>query len=1279
MNHHIPMNKAARRKGVTIAAAALSVALVAPFAQSVAYPEIAAAAQAQENVRQELTLKRNPPVFYADNARRGTEGAARSGSGRHVRSTGVLADTYFPAGTKFELADPSWTFNKGGWFGWNKNDDGSIRSAGPGYPSEMQNPTTGKAYPFVVEDTGQVLFGLGAAANFGDRMMIPMRARYSAQDPETGQTREYVWRFEQGIQVGDKNAPADASNATCAPGEHWVNPPANLNQNILGHTMTKATQIEIQGGTAEATPPTLSGPILSGESSISGNADGTGALQSRRATITVKIPGMDPLTTRAGIAGRWSISLPKGETFKDGQEISVTRTTHDGKESLAVKATVGDGESRDRVAPPTVNPVVAGAETISGVRTAYAPVFVKFPGKDPIWAAPKEDHEYRNGEWSINVPDDVSLKAGDKIEVTAGYGGITLGTRNRNSNNAANLGTGASNYGFLNEVSGLTGGCYKDGETPKENPAQVDLKLTPEGDIDGQVGQPINPVGVNVTNQPEKTNVKVDGLPDGLTYNPETKQIEGTPTAKTPEAGTEATITLVDEQGNAVKNAAGQDVSSKIRVTISPTAPSISGDATADGNVIPEGDPTKIGQKVDNPTEGMGGTVTVDGKPVADAKVVVDPQSGEITVTVPEGTLGDGVTEKPAKVQITDKDGKNVGNPIDAKVTKEVPDTREAYTRDNFGQPPLTAGEGTWDDVDFSGKHKGDAGEIEGIRGSDDSHSDDDISAEDIFTQAERHEPEAKDGVTTEEGRTPEAGALIANKGDLPVGTKFEWDTKPDVSVPGKTSGVVKVNYPDGSSETVEVELEVSEVPTQADEFEPKGKTIIVAQGGNPDAAEGVANKGELPEGTEFEFDGPVDTSTPGEKSAKVIVAYPDGSTEAVDVTVNVAAAEQDLLPDTDRYEPEWNDTTIDDSSQVTVENKGDELPHGTGVELGWSHGGLNQGKEDWDVDLEENGDITVTPGADAQPGDAIVVEVELNYPDGTSETKTFVVQVNGDREEFVPGNYGALPPLTGDDNDDLTAGDVFTEAPTVNPVNPGDNIITGTGKPGATITVTGPNGFSTTTKVHENGNWSIDVPGGAAPESQYIVSQKDGDKAESDQVLVKVGKGNEPLPKPGSSLGSSNFDIPRHLQCAVFAGGVTAIPLILLSPLHNMYELVMNPHLAGLREQFNREIHAIDQQVRRSVGPEGRAALDVLDHINGRLHQFNQQLGQFAHENRHIGLAAAAIAVAGLSYQHCMNTQANQSSSATGSSVDLSSSSSEQQTESRGIVGWFQGLFNRK
>ncbi|MDK4315792.1 YPDG domain-containing protein, partial [Corynebacterium pseudodiphtheriticum] len=780
-----------------------------------------------------------------------------------------------------------------------------------------------------------------------------------------------------------------------------------------------------------------------------------------------------------------------------------------------------------------------------------------------------------------------------------------------------------------------------------------------------------------------------------------------------------------------------KDKNSTPEVAPAPAAPSISGDATADGNVIPEGDPTKIGQKVDNPTEGMGGTVTVDGKPVGDAKVVVDPQSGEITVTVPEGTLGDGVTEKPAKVQITDKDGKNVGDPIDAKVTKDisevvdpnwndtnlpddgsgvnVPNTGDEIPHDTDVDLLVGYGEHNKGEQDWTVRLEED-GSITVVPGGD-AAPEDSIEVHVELTYADGS-TETKTFIVkvplTFEGFFPE------NLGE-PDYPNSEGSDRPNT--PNTTHGEFGPITGEDSGD-----ITAGDVFDQADRFDPEwndtdtpedGSAVTVNNTGDdlPHGAtvelgwgHGLHNKGTQDWDVELEENGDI-TVTPGADAehgdsvlVQAVITYADGSTETKEFIVRVPVSGEEYVPgnfgeygpmlqseeteltaeeafgQAEMIEPNWADTnTPEDGSPVTVKNTGDALPHGTKVDLGWGHGTHNKGTQDWDVDLEENGDITVKPGADAKPGDSIVVEVSITYPDGTKETKSFVTQVPVTGEEFVPGNFGELPVLTGDDNDDLTAGDVFTEAPTVNPVNPGDNTITGTGKPGATITVTGPNGFSTTTKVNENGNWSIDVPGGATPESQYIVSQKDGDKAESDQVIVNVGKGNETLPKPGSSLGSSNFDIPRHLQCAVFAGGVTAIPLILLSPLHNMYELVMNPHLAGLREQFNREIHAIDQQVRRSMGPEGRAALDVLDHINGRLHQFNQQLGQFAHENRHIGLAAAAIAVAGLSYQHCMNTQANQSSSATGSSVDLSSSSSEQQTESRGIVGWFQGLFNRK
>ncbi|WP_156912290.1 Rib/alpha-like domain-containing protein [Corynebacterium sp. KPL1995] len=934
---------------------------------------------------------------------------------------------------------------------------------------------------------------------------------------------------------------------------------------------------------------------------------------------------------------------------------------------------------------------------------------------------------------------------------------------------------------------------YEDGSTdhvdvvftPAKNSAPSISGLGPKSVVEGQEIDPIKPV---VENKGEGQ-ITASGLPNGLSVNPETGEISGTPQISDwkdsfdqenpknskfedsrdfevevtvpgePAAKQSFTLTVqrdtdgdgqpdatdADDDGDGVADTDELEKGSnpKDKNSTPAPAPSITGDAAEGGNKLPEGTPTKVGQKVANPTEGMSGTVTIDDKPVAGAKVVVDPETGEITVTVPEGTLGDGVTEKAAKVQITDADGNNVGGPIDAKVTKEIskvvdPEWKNTNLPDDGSRVnvPNTGDEIPHDtDVDLLvgyGEHnKGEQdwtvrleenGSITVIPGGD-AAPEDSIEVHVELTYADGSK-ETKTFIVkvplTFEGFFPEN----LGEPDYPNSGGSDRPNTPNTThgefgpITGEDSGDITAGDVFDQADRFDPEWNDTDTPEDGSAVTvnntgdalPHGTTVELGWG------HGTHNKGTQDWDVELEENGDI-TVTPGADAehgdsvlVQAVITYADGSTETKEFIVQVPVSGEEYVPgnfgeygpmlqseeteltaeeafgQAEMIEPNWADTsTPEDGSPVTVKNTGDALPHGTKVDLGWGHGTHNKGTQDWDVDLEENGDITVKPGADAKPGDSIVVEVSITYPDGTKETKSFVTQVPVTGEEFVPGNFGELPVLTGDDNDDLTAGDVFTEAPTVNDVHPGDNIITGTGKPGATITVTGPNGFSTTTKVNENGNWSIDLPGGATPEAQYIVSQKDGDKAESDQIIVTVGKGNEPLPNPGSSelpgssLGSSNFDIPRHLQCAVFAGGVTAIPLILLSPLHNMYELVMNPHLAGLREQFNREIHAIDQQVRRSVGPEGRAALDVLDHINGRVHQFNQQLGQFAHENRHIGLAAAAIAVAGLSYQHCMNTQANQSSSATGSSVDLSSSSSEQQTESRGIVGWFQGLFNRK
>ena len=1249
MNHQIPMNKAVRRKGVTVAAAALSVALVAPFAQSVAFPEITAAAQAQEATPKRVvqTLKENPPTFYANAEAVNTEVAAGKEKGpRTVRTTGVLSlpedsnpDTgeqqlnlFFPRGTTFRVRDLNFGFTEKGWYGVARKDTADPESL-KGKTSEMQAQATGTAYPYVVPSTGQILFGLQKRAE-GTSETVPMQARWT-----DASGNEFIWNYDQQIVVGVGKT---QSARECGPDQKHISP--------LSMESVRQTGSFVLGNKNTLVGSNF-GWYQQPMGSIGACMNVNDLPSSKSKQVDFKYVNPKPGDTASGVPTFHQDGKPENEVKKPG------------------KVTFELGENAPSGASIDPETGVVSFENPVGQNTTV-----------PVKA------KYDDGSFDTAK---VEFKPSDKRtadELTPSYKPLTLDQ---------------------GQESAVDAPSFDKVETP-----DVETDAAPEGTTYKLKGEPNFPEGVNVQ-------VKNDG----------SVSVSATDNAETGGFSIPVEVTYPDKSTDTVE----------VQVTVNekqaPPAPSISGDAAEGGNKLPEGTPTKVGQKVANPTENMGGTVTVDGQPVADAKVVVDPETGEITVTVPEGTLGDGVFEKPAKVQILDKDGQPVGDPIDATVTKEIskvvdPNWNDTNLPDDGSRVnvPNTGDEIPHDtDVDLLvgyGEHnKGEQdwtvrleenGSITVIPGGD-AAPEDSIEVHVELTYADGS-TETKTFIVkvplTFEGFFPE------NLGE-PDYPNSEGSDRPNT--PNTTHGEFGPITGEDSGD-----ITAGDVFDQADRFDPEwndtdtpedGSAVTVNNTGDdlPNGTtvelgwgHGTHNKGTQDWDVELEENGAI-TVTPGADAehgdsvlVQAVITYADGSTETKEFIVQVPVSGEEYVPgnfgefgpllqseeteltaeeafgQAEMIEPNWADTsTPEDGSPVTVKNTGDALPHGTKVDLGWGHGTHNKGTQDWDVDLEENGDITVKPGADAQPGDSILVEVEITYPDGTKETKSFVTQVPVTGEEFVPENFGELPVLTGDDNDDLTAGDVFTEAPTVNPVNPGDNIITGTGKPGATITVTGPNGFSTTTTVHENGNWSVDVPGGAAPESQYIVSQNDGDKAESDQVIVTVGKGSETLPNPGSSLGSSNFDIPRHLQCAVFAGGMTAIPLILLSPLHNMYELMMNPHLAGLREQFNREIHAIDQQVRRSLGVEGHPALQVLDHINGRVHQFNQQLGQFAHENRHIGLAAAAIAVAGLSYQHCMNTQANQSSSATGSSVDLSSSSSEQE-ESRGIVGWFQGLFNR-
>ncbi len=475
------------------------------------------------------------------------------------------------------------------------------------------------------------------------------------------------------------------------------------------------------------------------------------------------------------------------------------------------------------------------------------------------------------------------------------------------------------------------------------------------------------------------------------------------------------------------------------------------------------------------------------------------------TPDVPRGVESKQGDEAPAGIVVAkDKDDKDTTFPKGTKVTWETaPDVTN--NGQATGKVTVTYPDKTTDTVD--------------------------VTVNVVPSDADKNEVKAADGVTTNLNKVPAAkdSVTVTDPDKKPV-TDFgaNWTKEPDVSKPGKSTGTVEITYPDGSKETVEVPVTVRDENghTQADTNTPEAGKVTVNKGETPSAQSAISNNKELPEGTQYDWKEPIDTTTPGDKTGTVVVTYPDGSSEEVPgVTVHVNS-------DTDLINAKAGNTP--DVPRGVEIKQGDEAPAGIVVA---------KDKDDKDTTFPEGTKVTWETAPDVTNNGQATGKVTVTYPDKTTDTVDVTVKVvpsDADKNEVkaadgVTTNLNKVPAA----KDSVTVTDPDKKPVTDFEANwTKEPDVSKPGKSTGTVEITYPDGSKETVEVpvtvrDANGHTQADKNDPKTPGNKVKVDDPtkltDGEKEDVVKAVEDANKddnGNSTLPDGTKITVGDNGDV---------------------------------------------------------------------------------------------------------------------------------------------------------